>query len=192
MGLSNELSCEVGSFSCCRLNPHRCFQSQVLRLYFPVLGPWVAWSVSLPSSFSWFIHTWMWDWPVCQPLPLLPWSSSRRPAARLLCPAALLPVWKNVPSLTPWLLDFHTVRFSGSSGYFLSFKLLLSSFWLCEEAQCVYLRLHLGWKSEHVSFSLIYSHLAKVSVIFLVLSTWSLFCHLEKSLLIYLCSRDRR
>ena len=25
------------------------------------------------------------------------------------------------------------------------FKLLLSLFWLCEEAQCVYLRLHLGW-----------------------------------------------
>ena len=27
------------------------------------------------------------------------------------------------------------------------FKLLLSFFWLCEEAQCVYLYLHLGWKS---------------------------------------------
>ena len=26
------------------------------------------------------------------------------------------------------------------------FKLLLSLFWLCEEAQCVYLRLHLGRK----------------------------------------------
>ena len=26
MGLSNELSCEAGSFSCCHLNPHRCFQ----------------------------------------------------------------------------------------------------------------------------------------------------------------------
>ena len=29
---------------------------------------------------------------------------------------------------------------------FFVFKLLLSFFWLCEEAQCVYLRLHLGWK----------------------------------------------
>ena len=27
---------------------------------------------------------------------------------------------------------------------FFVFKLLLSFFWLCEEAQCVYLRLHLG------------------------------------------------
>ena len=30
--------------------------------------------------------------------------------------------------------------------FFLFFNLLLS-FWLCKEAQCVYLRLHLGWKS---------------------------------------------
>ena len=29
---------------------------------------------------------------------------------------------------------------------FFVFKLLLSFFWLCKEAQCVYLRLHLGWK----------------------------------------------
>ena len=28
---------------------------------------------------------------------------------------------------------------------FFVFKLLLSFFWLCEEAQCVYLCLHLGW-----------------------------------------------
>ena len=38
----------------------------------------------------------------------------------------------NVSSLTPWLLDFYTVQFSGSSGYFL-FLNLLSFFWLCEE-----------------------------------------------------------
>ena len=31
-------------------------------------------------------------------------------------------------------------------GLFFVFKLLLSFFWLCEEAQCVYLRLHLGQK----------------------------------------------
>ena len=32
------------------------------------------------------------------------------------------------------------------------FKLLLSFFWLCEEAQCVYLRLHLGQKSGTFTF----------------------------------------
>ena len=30
------------------------------------------------------------------------------------------------------------------------FKLLLSFFWLCEEAQCVYLHLHLGQKSQRM------------------------------------------
>ena len=48
LGLSNELSCEAGSLSCCRLNPHRCFQSVILKLYFPELELWVARSVSLP------------------------------------------------------------------------------------------------------------------------------------------------
>ena len=36
------------------------------------------------------------------------------------CPSPpLLPVWMNVSSLTPWLSDFHTIRFSVSSGGFL-------------------------------------------------------------------------
>ena len=37
MGLSNKLSCEAGSFSCCCLNPHGCFQSEVGGL-FPCAG----------------------------------------------------------------------------------------------------------------------------------------------------------
>ena len=81
---------------------------------------------------------------------LLTQSASRRLAASPLCPRcpspSLLPVWMNVSSLTPWLSDFHIIRFSVSSGCFL-FLNLLFSFWLCEEAQCVYLRLHLGQKS---------------------------------------------
>ena len=48
MGLSNDLSCEAGSLSCCCPNPHRCFQSG-LRLYFPELEPWVAQSALLPA-----------------------------------------------------------------------------------------------------------------------------------------------
>ena len=36
------------------------------------------------------------------------------------CPSpSLLPVWMNVSSLSPWLSDFHRVRFSVSSGWFL-------------------------------------------------------------------------
>ena len=72
VGLSNELSCEAGSFSC-HLNRHRFFQSEVLRLYFPVVEPWVVWSLLVPwlprSYFSWFICTQIWDCLVHQLLP---------------------------------------------------------------------------------------------------------------------------
>ena len=39
-GLSSELSCEAGSFSCCLLNPHRCFQSEVWA-FISLLELWV-------------------------------------------------------------------------------------------------------------------------------------------------------
>ena len=70
------------------------------------------------------------------------------PATTLTCIlSAPPPVWMNASSLTPWLSDFHTVKFSGSSDYFLLLNLLLSFFWLCEQAKYIYLLLHLGWKS---------------------------------------------
>ena len=39
MGLSNDLSCEAGSLSCCRPNPHRCFQSEVWGFISPPRSP---------------------------------------------------------------------------------------------------------------------------------------------------------
>ena len=39
MGLSNELSCEAGSFSCCHLIPHGCFQSEVWGFISPCWSP---------------------------------------------------------------------------------------------------------------------------------------------------------
>ena len=145
MGLSNDLSFEAGSFSH-QHNCHRFFQSEVLRLYFPALEPWVEWSVLLPSCCSWLICMQMWD---CLLHQLLPCCESPLPS----CPSPpILLVWMNVSSLTPWLLDFHTVRFSVSSGCFLFLNLLLSFFWLCEEAQCVYLHLYLGQKSNNRKF----------------------------------------
>ena len=59
----------------------------------------------------------------------------------------------SVSSLTPWLSDFQTVRFSISSGCFLLLNLLLSFVQLCKEAWCVYLRLRLGRKSETHTFT---------------------------------------
>ena len=141
VGLSNKLSCEAGIFSY-HCNSHSFFQSEVLRLFFPALEPWVVWSVLLPSCSSQFICMQTWDHPLFQPLPCHKSSLPR-------CPSLpLLPVWVSVSSLSPWLSDFHTVRFSVSSGCFFVFKLLLSFFWLCEEAHCVYLCLHLGWKPK--------------------------------------------
>ena len=59
----------------------------------------------------------------------------------------LLSVWMNISSLTPWLSDFHTIWLSSNSGCFLFSNLLLSLFWLCKEAKCIYLHRHLGKKS---------------------------------------------
>ena len=52
MGLSNGLSCQAQSLSCC-LNPHRFFQSEALRLCFPTLEPQVLLPVVLPG----YLHT---------------------------------------------------------------------------------------------------------------------------------------
>ena len=49
VGLSNDLSCEAESFSCCRPNPQGAFSIRGLRLYFPALEPWVARFASLPA-----------------------------------------------------------------------------------------------------------------------------------------------
>ena len=77
--------------------PPRVFSIRGLRLYFPGLKPWVVWSVARSASRHLAIS------PLCPSCPSLP----------------LLLVWMNVSSLSPWLLDFHTVHFSVSSGCFL-------------------------------------------------------------------------
>ena len=127
---------------------------------FPCAGTLGCTVFLLPSCSSWFICMWMWDCPVhnpppgwvhqlpsclpCPPAPPFPRSS--QPG----CPSPpLLPVGMDVSCLSPWLLDFHTVLFSVSSGCCLFLNLLLS-FWLCKEAKCVYLCLHLGWKFKKI------------------------------------------
>ena len=126
VGLSNKFPCEAGSFSCCH-SPHRCFQSEILRLYFSMLEPWISSSVLLPSCSSWLSsHR---SGTTCSashhlahlgPLACCETSPSQLPSP------PLLPVWMNISSLTPWLSDFHIVRFSGSSGYLLFLCLLLN------------------------------------------------------------------
>ena len=72
--------------------------------------------------------------PVPQSATLLgpPAAASRHLAVSPLCPGSpstpLLPVWMNVSSLSPWLLDFHTVQFSVSPACFLFLNCCCPSF----------------------------------------------------------------
>ena len=68
--------------------------------------------------------------PVPQSSTLLGLPAATLPCVLLpdrLSPPLLL-VWMNVSSLSPWLLDFHTVRFSANSGCFLFLNCCCPSF----------------------------------------------------------------
>ena len=113
MGLSNEVSCKAGSLS------HYCNTHRFLQRFWGIL--FLCWNPGLlglshspvvPSSLS-----------TCKcGTSRSTQSTSCRLGACPLCSSCasqpLLLVWTNVSSLTPWLLDFHTVWFSGSSGCF--------------------------------------------------------------------------
>ena len=151
MGLSNKLSCEVGSFSCCHLNPHWCFQSEVCGFISPRRSPRLHGLLHSPN--------------VPPGLSVRECGAAGSASCSLTCPvpqsatllgppAATLP---QVLSTPPTGLDECFFFFSSVVGLphssifcqfrlFFVFKLLLSFFWLCEEAQCVYLCLHLGRK----------------------------------------------
>ena len=62
-------------------------------------------------------------WPAHSTIRHLTGSTSRCLAVSPIRPSCLSPplllVWMNVSSLSPWFSDFHTVRFSVSSGCFL-------------------------------------------------------------------------
>ena len=72
------------------------------------VGPQGLLAVALPAQFHNPPPRWVRQPPPCRE-SCLPGCSS----------LPLQPVWMNVSSLSPWLLDFHTVRFSVSSGCFL-------------------------------------------------------------------------
>ena len=103
-------------------------------------SPGVA--LSLPLCSSLFICSWMWDHQVHQPLFC---RESSPPSCTSL---PLLLVWMNVSSLTPWFVGLPYSSFFCPFWLFFVFKLLLSFFWMCEEAQCVYLHLNLVQKFQ--------------------------------------------
>ena len=86
-----------------------------------MLELWVAWSVIWSTSCCLALQLQL--CLLCSTICHLAGSASCCLAMSPLrpdCPSLpLLQIWMNVSSLSPWLLDFHTVRFSGSSGCFL-------------------------------------------------------------------------
>ena len=114
----------------------RSFGDLSSRHWNPGLGG-LVWGLdfSLPRYPSWIFiyHMWMWD----QPIPLF---------------LSLLPVWMDVVSLTPQLLDFHSTQFLMvlNDGFFYILAVILM--WLCEEVSCVYLCHHLDWKSAFLFY----------------------------------------
>ena len=152
VGLSKELSCEAGSFSCCHLNPHRCFQSVVWGFTSPSwnsglggLSPGQP-AAALPAGCSFAHPTPQSTTSLGLPASALPWVLSTR-----------VPVSTPPTSLDECFFFISlVVRLPYSSIFcqfwlFFVFKLLLSFFWLCEEAQCVYLCLHLGQESPRLN-----------------------------------------
>ena len=122
MSLSNELSCEAGSFYL-HHNPHR-FSVRGFKILFPQ-----HWNPGLHSlSHSLVVPPGLSPWKcgtTCSASSRPSWSSSSCLASLvcLLSPCLtssppLLPVRMNVSSLTSWLSGFHTVHFSGSSVFF--------------------------------------------------------------------------
>ena len=104
------------------------FSLSGLRIYFPTLELLVGRSVTQSTSCCLASQTSSHNPPplwVCQPPPRCPTVSPLHPGC--LSPPLLL-VWVNVSSLSPWLSDFHTVRFSVSSGCFLFLNCCCCSF----------------------------------------------------------------
>ena len=96
-------------------------------------------------------------YPPCSTICHLAGSASRRLAVSPLHPAAHLhPSDRSGRMFLLYLLGCQTsIEFDFLSVLVVFvFKLLLSFFWLCKEAQCVYLHLHLGWKSQGTFLSL--------------------------------------
>ena len=97
------------------------FSISGLRVYFPELEPWVARSVTRSTSCC--LASQLQLCPPRSTVHHLAGSASHHLTTSPLqpgCPSPpLLPVWVSVSSLSPWSSDFHTVRFSVSSGCFL-------------------------------------------------------------------------
>ena len=170
MGLSNDLSREPGSLSCCDPTPTGVF-NQRFEALFPRAGTLVCAVCFAPLRLSRFICERVWGLGVLPAaLPAL-FSATLSPALSVyLCanvgPQGLLVVRLLPRSLrqsqshhshaSPLCPDARLCPSYWSRCMFLFYLLgvglpccsIFCQFWLCEEAQCVYLRRHLGSPTE--------------------------------------------
>ena len=134
MGLSNKLSCEAGSFSRCP-NPTGVFNRRFEAL-FPRAGN-LGCMVCFPPQLFLPVYLHMNVGLHAPPANTLPRVLSAPPTGPDECF-----FFNSLVVRLPYSLIFYQFWL------FFVFNFLLYFFWLCEEAQCVYLRLHLGWKSS--------------------------------------------
>ena len=146
------------------------FSIRGLRLYFATLEPWVAWSALLPCRSSQFVYARMWGRRVLPtalpapfsatlspallvylcanvgsqgllvvilPAPFVPHSTSLGPTTATRVLSALVPVSAPPTGLDVCFFFIYLVS------DFLACS-IFCQFWLCEEAQCVYLHRRLG------------------------------------------------
>ena len=170
MGLSNDLSCEAGSLSCCCPNPHGLFQSEVSGFISPCWSPGLLGLLCSPP-FVWFICARMWGrWvlPTALPAPfsatlslalsvyLRECGDAGSASGQTACPVGptlrqsgschgnespLHLGFLSPPFLSVWK---NVVFFFNLLGVGLPCRSIFCPFWLWEEAQCVYLCRHLG------------------------------------------------
>ena len=134
------------------LQPPEIFTARGFEAIFPMLDPWVVWSVSLPICSSWFICMWMWDCLVRQLPPCPPGPPARCLAMYPLCPGCLslplLSVWISVSSFNSFVARLHTVQFSGSS--VLLFFLIVCYPFCCTVKQSVSTYASIFWEHNYI------------------------------------------
>ena len=121
--------------------PPQVFSISGLRLYFPALEPWVA-QCFIPQLFlPFYLHS-------SVGLPALPGTALPQVLSTQLPVSAPLTSLDECVFFNSLVVELPYSPIFWQLWLFFVFKLLLSFFWLCKKAQCVYLHLHLGRKSK--------------------------------------------
>ena len=143
MGLSNELSCEAGSFSH-HCNTHRFLWPEDLRCYFPGLEPWVVLFMFSLRCSSCYLNT-----------------NVRLPGLPQLSHPPCVAVTSYYRFLPPWLPDLATPTSLNECSFFksvvvgLPYSLIFWQFWLFFVFKFVFVLLCLCEQAKSITYSCI-------------------------------------